>query len=271
MSVQNFIQTVWSNDILIGLEPESKLVQGCHRKYEGDVDHAKTVKILGVGKPTIKKYDKAVGLGDPDLMTDDGQELVITEANSFHFLVDDVDHAQSVPGLREEYTRLSTQGLALERDAYVASLIKNAKNKVTCEALTEAGVKAAIDKAIVNLRDRYFRERGRIELNPAAYNMFKNNLITLSTDNPDYIKRGIVGMYDGFEVIMSSNMAKDTDFAYCDIRGYKAIAFAGQINKVEAYRSTKYFGDEVRGLDTFGAKLIDEDRIEVVKIPLVAA
>ena len=78
-------------------------------------------------------------------------------------------------------------------------------------------------------------------------------------------------MYDDFKVIMSNNMAKDGTHAYCCIRGKKAIAFAGQINEVEAMRSEQHFADLVRGLDTFGAKTIDENRIQVVKIPLVAS
>jgi hypothetical protein len=70
---------------------------------------------------------------------------------------------------------------------------------------------------------------------------------------------------------MSNNMAKDTTNAYCCVRGTKAIAFAGQINEVEALRSDTYFADIVRGLDTFGAKVIDEARIQVVKVPVKAA
>jgi hypothetical protein len=67
---------------------------------------------------------------------------------------------------------------------------------------------------------------------------------------------------------MSNNMAKDSTHAYCCVRGKKAIAFAGQINKVEAMRSEDYFADLVRGLDTFGAKVIDDARLQVVKIPV---
>jgi hypothetical protein len=69
---------------------------------------------------------------------------------------------------------------------------------------------------------------------------------------------------------MSNNMAKDSGHAYCDVRGKKAIAFAGQINEVEALRSQDFFQDLVRGLDTFGAKVIDEARIQVIKVPLSA-
>jgi hypothetical protein len=70
---------------------------------------------------------------------------------------------------------------------------------------------------------------------------------------------------------MSNNMAKDTTYAYCCVRGKKAIAFAGQINEVEALRAEKRFKDIVRGLDTFGAKVIDNNRIQVIKVPVKAS
>ena len=268
MAVNNFIQTIWSKNIQDSLELKCKLVNNCLREYEGDAKYAGTVKILGVGEPTIKPYDKNVGI-DPEAMSDEGQDLVINQANAFAFLVEDIDKAQSVPGLAEEYQRKSVHGLAVARDSYIAGLIKGVTDHVTtAEDKTLEAVKAAIDAAIVNLRKRNFDEEGVIELTPAAYSAFKNCLITLSTDNPDYIKRGIVGMYDGFEVAMHNNMATDGTHDYCDVRGKKAIAFAGQINEVEAFRHPTKFADVVRGLDTFGAKIIDKDRIEVIKIPV---
>ncbi len=267
MAVVNFIQTIWSKKIQDALELKCKLVDNCLRQYEGDVKYARTVKILGVGEPTIKPYDRQNGI-TPEAMSDVGQELVIDQANAFAFLVDDIDQAQSVPGLKEEYQRKSVHGLAIARDTYVANLIKAAANSTTAESSAEDDIKAAIDEAIVKLRERNFDEDGVIEITPAVYNKFKNHLITLSTDNPEYIKKGIVGVYDGFNVIMSNNMAKDETYAYCDIRGTKAIAFAGQINEVEAFRSDTFFADVVRGLDTFGAKTIDEARIQVIKVPL---
>lgn len=267
MAVTNFIQTIWSRDIQKDLELKCKLVDNCLRSYEGDCKYARTVKILGVGEPTISVYNKGEGI-TPEAMTDKGQELVIDQARAFAFMVDDIDTAQSVPGLREEYQRKAVHGLAVERDTYVANLIKGATNATTATAMTAEAVKEAIDAAIVALRERNFDEDGVIEITPAVYNVFKNCLITLSTDNPDYIKKGKVGVYDGFDVIMSNNMAKDSGNVYCDVRGKKAIAFAGQINEVEALRSDTYFADIVRGLDTFGAKVIDNARIQVVKVPV---
>ena len=269
MAVTNFIQSIWSKKIQDELELKTKLVANCLREYEGDCKYAASVKILGVGEPTIAAYDSGVDITIEE-MSDKGQLLTIDQANYFAFYVDDINQAQSVPGLKEKYQEKAVHGLAVARDTFVANLIKGATNVTTATALSREAVKEAIDGAIVKLRERNFDEEGVIEISPMVYNYFKNELITLSTNNPEYIKKGIVGMYDGFEVCMSNNMAKDSTHVYCDIRGRKAIAFAGQINEVEALRSEKRFKDIVRGLDTFGSKVIDEARIEVVKIPLTA-
>ena len=269
MAVTNFIQSIWSKKIQDKLELKCKLVDNCLRDYEGDCKYAQSVKILGVGEPTIGKYDSTQDITIEE-MSDKGQLLTIDQANYFAFYVDDVNQAQSVPGLKEKYQEKAVHGLAVARDTYVANLIKGAANSTTATALSAEAVKEAIDDAIVALRERNFDEEGVIEITPAVYNVFKNQLITLSTNNPEYIKKGIVGVYDDFHVIMSNNMAKDSSVAYCCVRGKKAIAFAGQINEVEALRAEKRFKDIIRGLDTFGAKVIDEERIQVIKVPLSA-
>ena len=270
MAVTNFIQSIWSKKIQDDLELKCKLVDNCLRDYEGDVKQAASVKILGVGEPTIGAYDGTKDITIEE-MSDRGQVLTIDQANYFAFYVDDVNQAQSVPGLKEKYQEKAVHGLAVARDSYVAGLIKGATNVTTATALTKDAIKTAIDAAIVALRERNFDEEGVIEITPAVYNLFKNELITLSTNNPEYIKKGIVGVYDDFNVVMSNNMAKDTTYAYCDVRGKKAIAFAGQINEVEALRAEKRFKDIIRGLDTFGAKVIDEARIQVIKVPVKAS
>lgn len=257
MAVTNFIQTIWSKKIQDDLELKCKLVDNCLRDYEGDCKYAQSVKILGVGEPTIGDYDGSQDITIEE-MSDRGQILAIDQAKYFAFYVDDVDKAQSVPGLAEKYQEKAVHGLAVARDTYVAELIAAAEN-TTPVTMTEEGFKQSVDNAIVALRERNFDEEGVIEITPAAYALFKNHLITLSTNNPEYIKKGIVGMYDNMEVIMSNNLKTPG----C-VRGKKAIAFAGQINEVEALRAEKRFKDIVRGLDTFGAKIIDQARIQLL-------
>ena len=258
MAVTNFIQQIWSKKIQDDLELKCKLVDNCLRDYEGDCKYAQSVKILGVGEPTIGNYDGTQDISIEE-MSDRSQVLTIDQAKYFAFYVDDIDQAQSVPGLAEKYQAKAVHGLAVARDTYVATLIQGAANKTPVEEMTEEGFKKAVDAAIVALRERNFDEEGVIEITPAAYNLFKNHLITLSTNNPELIRKGVVGVYDQFDVIMSNNLKTPG----C-VRGKKAIAFAGQINEVEALRAEKRFKDIVRGLDTFGAKVIDEARIQVL-------
>ena len=257
MAVTNFIQTIWSKKIQDDLELKCKLVDNCLRDYEGDCKYAQSVKILGVGEPTIGDYTGAdITIEE---MSDRSQILTIDQQKYFAFYVDDVNQAQSVPGLAEKYQEKAVHGLAVARDTYVATLIAAATNKTTIAEMTEEGVKEAVDAGIVALRERNFDEDGVIEMTPAFYNKFKSWLITTSTNNPELIRKGVVGMYDNFECIMSNNLKTP-----CAIRGKKAVAFAGQINEVEALRAEKKFKDIIRGLDTFGAKIIDEARIQVL-------
>ncbi len=264
MAVTNFIREVWSKHIQDDLEKKTKLVDNCNREYEGECNYARTVRILGVGEPTINKYTGA----DIEIQEMDDKKVLLTidQANYFAFYVDDVDKAQSMPGLMEKYREKAVHGLAVARDSYVADLISQATNVTEIAEITEDAIINGVDDGIVELRQRDFDEEGVIEITPKIYNKFKKALITLSTDNPNYIKKGKVGVYDDFDVIMSNNMKNDGSYTYCDIRGKKAIAFAGQINEVEALRDPKKFKDIIRGLDTFGAKIVDEKRIQVLKV-----
>lgn len=268
MAVTHFQQTIWSKKIQDALELKCKLVDNCTRDYEGDCKYANTVKILAVGDPTVGAYTGAdITIEE---MTDASQNLLIDQANYFAFLVDDVDKAQSKPGLPEKFQEKAVHGLAVKRDAYVANLIKSGTNSTTATARTQEAIKKAIDAAIVALRERNFDEDGVIEITPGVYSIFKNNLIELKTNNDELVKKGVVGMYDNFKVIMSNGLAKDSTNEYCAVRGEKAIAFAGQINEVEAGRMERRFADYIRGLDTFGAKVIDNSRLQVVKVPVKA-
>lgn len=285
MSVQHFIQTIWSKKIQDDLEEKCKLVQDCTREYDGDCKYAQTVKILAVGDPTINDYTGKTPLSYEE-MTDDSQDLVIDVQKSFSFRVNDVDKAQSVPGLPEKFQQKAMRGLALAREKFIGALVagkaqsskdkedntgvfkEGAKIVITAEGNDRASIKAAIDEAIITLREKNFDDSGIVEIDPRTYKTFKDELIEMKTANDELIKRGIVGQYDSYDVKSTNNVYRDATHVYCIVRSDKAVAFAGQINEVEAGRMQEYFSDYVRGLDTYGAKIIAQDEIVCVKIPL---
>ena len=284
MSVQHFIQTIWSKKIQDDLEEKCKLVKDCTREYEGDCKYAQTVKILAVGDPTIGNY-----IGQDitiEEMTDSSQDLVIDVQKYFAFEVKDVDKAQSVPGLPEKYQQKSMRKLALYREKFIGALVagkaqssadeeaKNdnykpgAVNIITAAGKTKGNIKTAIDDAIVMLREKNFDDAGVVEIDPRTYKTFKDELIEMKTANDELIKRGVVGTYDSYEVKSTNNVYRDDTHVYCIVRSDKAIAFAGQIDEVEAGRMEKRFSDYIRGLDVYGAKIIAQDELVCVKIPL---
>ncbi len=286
MSVNHFIQTIWSKKIQDDLDEKCKLVKDCTRKYEGDCKYANTVKILAVGDPTVGPYvGKDINIEE---MTDSSQDLVIDVQNYFAFEVKDIDKAQSVPGLPEKYQQKAMRKLALKREKFIGALVagkaqstvdEEAKNTtykegatkvITATNRTRAAIKIALDEAIVSLRENNFDDSGVIEIGPRNYKEFKDELIELKTANDELIKRGVVGEYDSYEVKSTNNVYKDENYEYAIVRSKDAIAFAGQINEVEAGRMEKRFSDYIRGLDAFGAKIIAQEEIVCVKIPLVA-
>ncbi|MBQ3520995.1 MAG: hypothetical protein IJA50_03740 [Firmicutes bacterium] len=286
MAVTHFIQTIWSKKIQDDLEEKCKLVKDCTRKYEGDCKYAQTVKILGVGDPSIGNYTgKDITIEE---MSDKSQLLTIDVQKYFAFEVKDVDKAQSVPGLPEKYQEKAVKGLALAREKFIGKLVagkaqstndeeakntnykEGATNIVTATNKTKAAIRTALTSAIVKLRENNFDDSGVIEITPADYALFKDELIDLKTNNDELIKRGVVGMFDNYEVKSTNNIYNDGTNAYAIVRSKYAIAFAGQINEVEAGRMEKRFSDYIRGLDTYGAKIIDQNQLVCVKIPLVA-
>lgn len=287
MSVTKFQREIWSKSIQDDLEERCQLVMDCTRKYEGDCKYAKTVRILAVGDPTISPYT-----GKKDLvyeeMTDSSQNLDIDVQNSFSFMVDDVDKAQSQPGLPERYQKKAVHGLALKREKFIGALVAGKAQKTSDEeagnavykegAITvivatnksQAAIKAAINDAIDTLKENNYEDPGVIEMGPRNYRLFKDELIDLKTANDELIKRGVIGKYDDYDVKSTNNVYKDENHEYAIVRSRTAIAFAGQINEVEAGRMEKRFSDYVRGLDTFGAKIIAQKELVCVKIPRMA-
>ena len=286
MSVRFFQPTIWSKKIQDELEEKCKLVMDCTRKYEGDCQYAKAVNILGVGDPTIGNYTgKDITIEE---MTDKSQTLNIDVQKYFAFEVKDVDKAQSVPGLPEKYQEKAVQRLAVQREKFIGALVagkaqstddeeagndtfkEGALTIITATNKTKVAIKEALDDAIITLRENNFDDAGVIEVDPRDHKIFKDELIELKTANDELIKRGVVGEYDNYHVKSTNNVYRDDQYVYCIVRSKNAVAFAGQINEVEAGRMEKRFSDYVRGLDTYGAKIIAQKEIVCVRIPLVA-
>lgn len=268
MAYANFKQTFWSKHIQHELEKKAILAEFCNREFEGEAKFGNQVKILGVGRPSVGNYTGA-DIGAPENVNDSSTMLLIDQAKFFNFGVDDVDKAQSKPGLMEALMDEATIALALATDSYIASLAAFAGSaSATTQVTTAAGAKTIIDAGILSLReaDVQINDEVVIEIPPFMYQLLKDKYIELDTANSQMMKKGIIGYYDNARVRVSNNLYNDGTDYYGMIRTKKAIAYVNQIDKVEPYRPEGFFKDAIKGLSVFGAKVVRPKEIHALKV-----
>ena len=267
MAYGNFKQTFWSKHIQHELEKKAILSEFCNREFQGEAKHGNQVKILGVGRPSIGNY-LGTDIGTPETVADSSVFLTIDKAKYFNFMVDDIDAAQSVPGLMESLMDEATIGMALQIDSDIAALSVNAgKLSTSTQINTAALAKTALDAGILYLRENDVPVDGDVvaELSPFVYQLLKDKYIELDTANSEMLKKGIVGFYDNVRVRVSNNLYNDGTDYYCMIRTKKAIAYVNQIDKVEPYRPDGLFSDAIKGLNNYGAKVVRPKELYVIR------
>lgn len=266
-----FIPTVWAARLLSALD--SELVYGqanvCNRDYEGDIRLAgNTVKLASIGDVAIGDYEKDTPIGDPETLTDSAQNLLIDQQKFFHFYVDSIDRAQQNVNVLDEAMRRSAWKLRDAADTYIAGLMDAAVlsgNKLGTEVtpivptaedayehLVDLGV--LLDEADVPLG-------GRFCVVPAWFHglLLKDdrfiNAGTLRSDRT--LANGAVGEAAGFTILKSNNVPNTAGEAYKIIAGHRiATTYAEQIVDLQTYKPEQLFGDAVKGLHVYGAKVV---------------
>lgn len=271
-TVQHFQRTVWSASILRSLETITSLRKHCNFQYEKDTKNAKEVKILGVTRPTIHTYVSGTPLVR-ESAGDTSQTLKLDQFKYFNFEVEDIDKAQSQNGLMEALTDEASKGLALEGDKYVAEVVKQAADagEISVSAsvitLTNSNAMSSVEEGFATLYEHNcsVHDAFYLEVAPRVFTTYRQQLTELSTNNPEILKKGAVGKINNAYVCIENCLAEADGAYYNILRTEKAVAFAEQIESVEAYRPEDAFTDAVKGLYVFGAKIVRPEEIYVMK------
>lgn len=131
MSLTNFIPTLWADTLLPALR--ANLIYGnlFNSDYEGTISRVgDSVKINAIGDITISNYTKDTDIAAAQSLTDAGTTLIISQAKSYNFLVDDVDAAQSQPKVMGEAMAWAAYELANTMDQYYAGFYTDAVNTI---------------------------------------------------------------------------------------------------------------------------------------------
>lgn len=261
MAITNFIPTVWSETLLSELNREYIGVKNCSREFEGDIkDKGSSVKIGNIGNISVFDYTKNSDMNAPETLSDSATTLEIDQAKAFNFQIDDIDRAQAQPKLMKAAMKQAAAALADVADKYVYSLWEQADyNKIiTVDGLTADGVIDMIVRARQALLAGGVNSNVEtaLEVSPEVAAVILRSKILNSTENSDSFENGKLGKLIGFDIYVSPNIVNSDGRHKCLARTKRAVAFAEQLNEVEAYRPEMRFADAVKGLHLYGAKLV---------------
>lgn len=287
MSTKVFKQELWSKQIQNELDTLTGLRTHSDYEYEGEIKGGNILHITGSVKPTIGDYVPGTDI-EFEKVSGISQDLVIDQAKYATQTFDDVDRAQTIPGVMENASREMAKELHLEGDKYVAKVIKDGvengvkytnkddeeatetiPQEATATAPTKGTALSRIDDGLITLYENNVNPTDKLwgEFTPKFFKYIRSELTETLTDNVALAKDGAVGMYNNVKVTIDNVMPTATDGScrYNVIRTGKAIAFAGQIDKVEAGRLEKQFADYVKGLYVFGSRIVRPKEMYVIK------
>jgi len=283
--INSFIPELWEANLLIGAR--KALVYGqpgvINRNYEGQfAQKGDTVHITGIGPVTVGDYVKGSDMGAPEQLSDAEATLTISQQKYFNFAVEDLDRAQAAGNFEGQARDEAMYALADARDQYIAGLWNeaSAQNRLGTTAaaivpvLTAAAVlnifNVLIDCATLLTNSKVPTEGRFIIIPPWIEAMITKEFHMSGASAPGLgtqaAMNGFIGRVAGFDVLVSHNVprATATTLYRCIFGSSKAITFADQINKVEAIRDPDQFRDVIRGLDVYGAKVVQPDYLGVL-------
>lgn len=288
MSIRNFIPSVWAAGILQALD--TLLVYASpniiNSDYEGEISAAgDTVRITTVGDVTVKDYTRNTDIDAPEELTDAQLRLVIDQQKYFNFQIDDVDNRQAQPGLMEEANRRAAYGLRKVMDSFIAALyVEIATGQfIGSDGAPVNGFNASSTKAYDQLVDLNTKlnntdtpEDGRWAVVPPWYEGYleKDQRFTgYGTQANRQVlengltagENGLIGRAAGFDIYRSNQVPNVAGVKHKIIGGHRdAWSRAQQILETEAYRPERRFGDAMKGLHVYGAKVVRPDNLAVL-------
>lgn len=267
----DFIPTVWASRLLTALE--ESLVYGqrqvANRDYEGEIrGGGSTVKIASIGDVTIDDYTRDTDIAEPEVLTDEEQTLAIDQQKYFNFYVDSIDRAQQNVNVLDEAMRRSAWGLRERADAFLAGVMQDAvleDNTIGSVTTPEEPTKDDAYEYLVDfgvlLDESDVPLEGRFVVVPAWFHglLLKDErfIKTGSSGADRRLRNGEVGEAAGFTILKSNNVPNTTGTKYKIIAGHRiATAYVEQIVDLVTYQPEKRFGDAVKGLHVYGAKVV---------------
>jgi hypothetical protein len=290
-----FLPKVYSKQVLNFFRKASVVEAITNTDYSGDISgYGDTVRIIKEPVITVYQYERGADVTKTAL-TDQEVSLVIDTANAFKFIVDDIETNMSHVNFRDVATSSAAYAL---RDAFdegvIATMfagvaasspnhILGSDNATDLAAGTFDGT-GNLDIGFASgehdpidvlshmarlLDEQNIPEEGRWFLaNPEFYEILvQSSSKLLSVDynaGQGSIRNGLVssGKLRGFDMYKTNNIAATSNAAGKCLAGHiSSTATAQTITSTEVIRDPDSFGDIVRGLHVYGAKVLRDNAL----------
>lgn len=279
-----FVPEIWSGRLIEKFYAATVLAAIANTDYEGEIKNmGDKVKIRT--KPTISispyQLDQDLTVQRPSSST---VELQISNAFYFNLVLDDVMELQADLNLLGMWADDSSEQLKITIDTQVLSSLENGMNSANYGntagkisgniQLGASGTPAVVTPAtaldyIVDLGtvldEQNIPETGRWMIIPPwfAAQIKKSDLrnASISGDGVSLMRNGRLGMIDRFTLYASNLLPTGTEGSATSFYLYAGhphgLTFASQISKIETLRSERTFGTLLRGLQVYGAQILD--------------
>lgn len=279
-----FIPEIWSGKLIEKFYAATVLSAIANTDYEGEIKNmGDTVHIRT--KPTITIRDYQV---NQDLLVERPSsniiDLTIDYAKYFNEALDDVMEVQSDINMLSLWSDDAAEQMKIVIDTSVLTLLDpgvNSANKGATAgkislninlgasgapiALTPINVLDSIVDLGTVLDEQNIPESGRwLVIPPWVAALIKKSDLrnaSISGDGVSLMRNGRLGMIDRFTLYSSNLLPTATEGATNAFRIFAGHAhgftFASQITKMETMRSERSFSTLLRGLQVYGAKVLD--------------
>ena len=289
-SGNNFMPEVYSKKVLNFFRKASVAEAITNTDYAGEISaFGDSVKIIKEPVITVDQYERG-GSVTATTLTDNEVTLVVDTANAFKFIVDDIESSMSHVNFKEVASSSAAYAL---RDAFDTGVIAKLFAGVPASSPNHIlGSDSATDLAAGTfdgtgnldigyasgehdpidvlshmarlLDEQSVPEEGRWFLaNPEFYEqLVQSSSKLMSVDfnaGQGSIRNGLVssGKLRGFDMYKTNNIAATSNAAGKCIAGHMSSTCTAQtIINTEVVRDTASFGDIVRGLHVYGAKVL---------------
>jgi len=260
MAIDNFIPELWDAGVQKAYFANQIVIPTLNADFAGTASKGNTVHIINAVTPTTVDYKAAGRVISPEALADTKVDLLIDQERAWALDVDDVDAVQA-SGSFDAWTEGAGLSTAEDAEEYaIAQLIAGATNgqestPVAVDTADEAKaalrkIRTLLTKAKVPAADRF------VAVNPAFADLLISGMSDVAAAGGDNeLRNGIVARMYGLTVLETPLFAEATKPVAVGYHA-NAAAFVSQIDKVESLRNPSKFADIVRGLNVFGAKVV---------------